>query len=1486
MMRNRLQPPPKAPPPALDKDLRHSHWSKQIHETIASAQHEESLTTVTLKGGADSGLFCYLGDINHEKIAYHGEKLHKDDIVVEVQGQKVSGYTLRDASLWLKQVSQNGAPVMIKTVRSGLLPKDLRVFLNARFQKGSIDHDLQQTIRDNLYMRTVPCTTRKPRPGEANGVDYTFLSMEEFLALEKSGDLLESGIYDGNHYGTPKPPREPQGPVRRTNSIAQLPSYHPFTEGRRKRTRSTNESGTSPEPFSEDQLPPPMSRKKSLERAHSLSNLGPLPSNWEMAFTDDGQPYFIDHNNETTHWLDPRLAHLRKQTPADCQDNELPFGWEKVEDPHYGTYYIDHVNRRTQYENPVALAKKEDTNGTSTLPRFKKAVESNKRSQSDSDMNGQTVVPGSQKPFFTKNPAELCGSFIRTSLIKSVRGFGFTIIGGDNVDEEFLQIKNVVPNGPAYKDGKLQTGDVLVYINNKCVLGYTHQDVVGVFQNIPPGETVVLDVCRGYTLPFDPNDPNTEIVTTVAVTVPQDANTSNTPSLSSIPPEALNTSQRSMKSLPDLARSASAHQNLSFGQNSMPGDFGGSDNAPDVLNMMNSKAESLVINIVRGPMGFGFTIADSPYGQRVKQILDRPRCKNLMEGDVLVEINGTVVRDMSHAEIVNVLKECLVGEETVIKVQRGGVPMHRPKKPIKLSKSFDEKLRPGVEPAFTNQPGAYFFNGEQRDLSGQNETGDSDDVDADVTPRSKTPTVDSRSKTPTIGVDPQSRNLTDNRPKTPTRSYGISIENKGKPPPVASKPSLASVQNRMQELHVNRDYSAYGDHVPEFDGRDHDHSRTEFYNSGNYDHTNSRPPPGPRLEQYRVSDSLFRGEVPQQQRQDYRGGPYGGHPRSNYSMQNSFSDRRELERDRFGYDRNDIVKPGQFRSRTPGPEMMARGGPGPDYREINRPKTPTAQDMRSKTPNPTSFQNSGDLRPSGGRYTPIWEYGRSFRGPPAEINRPWAGDLRSPQVGRRVEPHENSIHERNELPREPFYPNHNSPGGAGRPPRQSTSFETEDPMPSNITRVPQRYASQSLATFSKTGGHSPKSAEGYQDRWEGYHCVDMIVHLQRQESGFGFRIVGGTEEGTQVSVGHIVPEGAADVDGRLRTGDEITAVDQVSVLNTSHRRVVQLMGAAARNGRVTLAIRRWIGPCSDLNTTAAFPYDVNVTRRETEGFGFVIISSVTKSGTTVGEFIGRILENSPAERCGRLHVGDRILAVNGTDITHMHHEDIVNLIKESGYSVTLTIGPPPGKNSEDSSSSTSTSQRGSMINAMAYPAMNESDEIWRPEVPPHHQGWDRYGPPPAGPKDMNKSKMQNQEPEEGELYTVDLQRGSRGFGFSIRGGREFNSMPLFVLRIAEGGAADVDGRLRVGDQILEINNYQTDSMTHTDAIDIIQNGGNAVHLLVKRTGKPPPAFDGSPAQMGRYPHHQGVAIANGPISHSSPHMGRRQLGPREEYFQN
>lgn len=44
-------------------------------------------------------------------------------------------------------------------------------------------------------------TTRPPRDGEVPGVDYNFLSVEEFLELEESGTLLEIGTYEGEEEG-------------------------------------------------------------------------------------------------------------------------------------------------------------------------------------------------------------------------------------------------------------------------------------------------------------------------------------------------------------------------------------------------------------------------------------------------------------------------------------------------------------------------------------------------------------------------------------------------------------------------------------------------------------------------------------------------------------------------------------------------------------------------------------------------------------------------------------------------------------------------------------------------------------------------------------------------------------------------------------------------------------------------------------------------------------------------------------------------------------------------------------------------------------------------------------------------------------------------------------------------------------------------------------------------------------------------------------
>jgi guanylate kinase len=51
---------------------------------------------------------------------------------------------------------------------------------------------------------SVSATTRKPRPGEKNGVHYHFVDDDEFAKMVANGELLEWAVFAGNHYGTPR----------------------------------------------------------------------------------------------------------------------------------------------------------------------------------------------------------------------------------------------------------------------------------------------------------------------------------------------------------------------------------------------------------------------------------------------------------------------------------------------------------------------------------------------------------------------------------------------------------------------------------------------------------------------------------------------------------------------------------------------------------------------------------------------------------------------------------------------------------------------------------------------------------------------------------------------------------------------------------------------------------------------------------------------------------------------------------------------------------------------------------------------------------------------------------------------------------------------------------------------------------------------------------------------------------------------------------
>ncbi|XP_063761858.1 membrane-associated guanylate kinase, WW and PDZ domain-containing protein 2a isoform X2 [Eleginops maclovinus] len=1272
---------------------RKNHWTNKVHESVL-CRNEEGELGLELKGGAENGQFPVIGELLPGIAVCHSGKLWQDELLLEVNDTPVAGLTTRDVHAVVKHSKD---PVRLKCVKQGgVIDKDLRHYLNLRFQKGSVDHELQQIIRDNLYLRTVPCTTRQPKEGEVPGVDYNFVTVDRFVELEKSGALLESGTYEDNFYGTPKPPAEPSALLLNVTDQL-LPGARPTSEGKRKRNKSvSNMEKASIEPPEEEEEERPVvngngvavtpessehedkstdasgdiapqcvpaeappeapkdegqSPKITLPQPEENDELGLLPDNWEMAYTEKGEVYFIDHNTKTTSWLDPRLAKKAKP-PEECKEDELPYGWEKIDDPIYGSYYVDHINRRTQFENPVLEAKR------------RLQQQQQMQSQGLSSLPLPTIYR--EKPLFTRDPTQLKGSFFSTALQKSNMGFGFTIIGGDEPDE-FLQVKSVIPDGPAAADGKMATGDVIVYINDVCVLGTTHADVVKLFQSVPIGQSVTLVLCRGYPLPYDPEEAgNTNNNTTTTIISPLgimeqrpimvNGRTGYDNYLDYLSRTARFVTDPGQDQVNAQQQLLTPHPGDTHLDGSLPPTTG--TTPPDSVSMASSGAtqgELLTLTMVKGGEGFGFTIADSATGQRVKQVLEPQGCPGLCEGDLIVEINKQHVQGLVHTQVVELLKECAVGVETILVVQRGGTGHYSPwKTPKQVLEQWESQQGQG-SPAQTS-------------------------LSAPVIPH--------------------------NAPFPTHHLHRASV-------PESAAEALAL----------------------------------------------AKPDP---FDLYEKSRAIYESRQP-------------GQPRTIF-------------------------------------------------------------------------------------------------------------------------------------------------------PADSTGVE-------------------------------------YQD---------MEVHLRRQKSGFGFRVLGGDEAGQPILIGAIIEKSPADLDGRLRPGDELLFVDGIPVVGKPHRYVIDLMHGAARNGQVNLVIRRRVLPAGEscpengrspgsvstqhssprstdytyanstnqipnagistatsdrTSTPNTQPSDVIINRKESEGFGFVIISSLNRpevsSTNPVPHKIGRIIEGSPADRCGKLKVGDRILAVNSQSIVNMPHADIVKLIKDAGLSVSLRIipqeeisNPPSAPSSEKQSPmamqhspKTQPAPTASQPNAVApdpnlpvsqpNPVPHQSPVTQLPAPPPPtytHESrsevkarqdvkpdirqppFTDYRQPPVDYRhppvadyrqpptldyrhpplldyrqlapDTRQFAMPDyrmppvQLAQDFDFFTVELDKSVKGFGFSIRGGREYK-MDLFVLRLAEDGPAIRNGRMRVGDQIIEINGETTRDMSHARAIELIKSGGRRVRLLLKRGTGQVPEYDNS-----------------------------------------
>ncbi|RNA37967.1 Membrane-associated guanylate WW and PDZ domain-containing 2 [Brachionus plicatilis] len=995
----------------------------------------------------------------------------------------------------------------------------------------------------------------------------------------------------------------------------------------------------------------------------------------------------------------------------------IPYGWEKVEDPEYGTFYIDHINKQTTYENPLMIQQQQK------MKTFKPAQN----------------PPGDKAPmrppknlFFTQDPNQLKGEFIQTSLLKTNNGFGFTIIGANETSEDFLQIKYIVPDGAAARDGKLRQGDVLVYVNNECVLGYTHQDVVEIFQSIPKGNFVDLAVCRGYPLSIDPNDPNIEIM-----------------SLAAINPE----SQAPLAAVDELTSSTlmnSSNQNINQSVKQIPVELELNPQSPTYPDEYYCEEyDELFVPIVKGPKGFGFTIADDAIlnHQKVKQILDKERCLNLQENDILLEINRVDLRNMNHNQVVEVLKECVKGQETLIKLKRRKYQITLPQAPSSSS------LGNNQETSANTKESTYECNNTTTRVENFEEY-------------KEFRTINSNLK--------QANGLLFNKsnpPQSNSQSVNYASERRSKTPNILqSSSSNANLQNNFKQSGAN--------------------------------------PPQLRSKTPTTDRVLFQHTL-------YDSAPQAAHTQTNdYIYLNGQSSNKSVNDlystvNRKPFDQIDAQKHIPIYDSTTNLQHQRVQQNLNKFQQIqNSQKMNPLISNRSKTPGPDMiyFRNNSS---SNENFNPYSNYAISSK-------------LVSPNV--------NTLANRSKTPTADmmYYP---SKASIHQPMRQSFNFMDYQ------NEVENEFVECTNEDLISLFNRMDKNSISITNDVDGNNYLEMSIDLARQESGFGFRIVGGEEEGSQVAVGYIVQGGAAHLDNRIRPNDEIVMIDNQCVLGATHRRVVQLMTIAGLNRRVKLMIRRKISqqqyqmlismqqqrsrPAANSNSPLGqkYPFTITLFRNGNEGFGFVIISTMNKNGPS----IGKIVENSPAERCKRLNVGDKILAVNGINITQMSHIDIVKLIKESGNSITLTIGSGTD-NQNYSNEPKQLMQSDSVITNVG--SMKMEQNYPSPQF--------ITSPSPGRPT----KAIINQN----EFHVIELRKQqSGGFGFSIRGGKEFN-IPLFVLKLADYGPAALDGRLQVGDQILEINGHEAFSMTHSEAIEIIKSGGNAVNLVIRRTGMPPPSI--------------------------------------------
>ncbi|KTF75935.1 hypothetical protein cypCar_00028238 [Cyprinus carpio] len=217
------------------------------------------------------------------------------------------------------------------------------------------------------------------------------------------------------------------------------------------------------------------------------------------------------------------------------------------------------------------------------------------------------------------------------------------------------------------------------------------------------------------------------------------------------------------------------------------------------------------------------------------------------------------------------------------------------------------------------------------------------------------------------------------------------------------------------------------------------------------------------------------------------------------------------------------------------------------------------------------------------------------------------------------------------------------------------------------------------------------------DQWGHVEEIELV----NDGSGLGFGIVGGKATGMVVRT--VLPDSVADKDGRLRTGDHILRIGDTSTRGLASDQVVQVLQACGTHVRMLIARDPLVAtqpppppppapataPVTSLSPPPPVPsrrgsktpnlegfeiHEVALKKKEGQSLGISVIGhNALTTKDAVGVFVKNVVPGSAAEQSGKIHVHDRIIALDGVNLQGFTNQEVLEVMKRTGDIVHLTL---------------------------------------------------------------------------------------------------------------------------------------------------------------------------------------------------------------------